>query len=77
MFGVDQPLSDLTKIGIQNRLMLLGAGYDQNGHLAINAQAGGSQTFEDIFVKGHAVTNYFFFVDRLDKKTSRSVRKKS
>jgi uncharacterized protein (TIGR04442 family) len=65
MFGVDQPLSDLTKVGILNRLMLLGAGYNPAGNLEIWEQNSIEQSFEEIFFKGHAVDNYFFFVDGL------------
>lgn len=72
MFGVDQPLSDLTKVGIVNRLMLLGAGYNQEGQLEISSSTGGTQSYEDIFSKGHAVDNYFFFVDGLKGTTHRA-----
>lgn len=72
MFGVDQPLSDLTKVGIVNRLMLLGAGYNQEGQLEIGSRTGGSQSYEDIFTQGHAVDNYFFFIDGLLGTTHRA-----
>lgn len=72
MFGVDQPLSDLTKVGILNRLIVLGAGYNQEGQLEITNQNGIQQSYEEIFFKGHAVDNYFFFVDGLEGKTHRS-----
>ncbi|MBN1958613.1 MAG: TIGR04442 family protein [Desulfuromonadales bacterium] len=72
MFGVDQPLSDLTKVGIVNRLMLLGAGYNQDGQLEISSRNEIQQSYEDIFLKGHAVDNYFFFVDGLEGETHRS-----
>lgn len=55
MFGVEQPLSDLTKIGIFNRLMLLEAD-----------RVSGEQSYEDIFVTGHAIDNYFFFITGLE-----------
>ena len=71
MFGVDQPISDLTKVDILNRLMLLGAGYNEAGQLSISEQNVIEQRYEDIFLKGHAVDNYFFFVDGLPGKNHR------
>ena len=71
MFGVEQPVSDLTKEGILNRLMLLGAGYDQAGQLKISEQNRTEQSYGDIFLKGHAVDNYFFFISGLEGKTHR------
>ena len=65
MFGVDQPVSDLSKEGIFNRLMLLGVGHDQSGQLQIYEQNHSEQSYEDIFLKGHAVDNYFFFINGL------------
>jgi uncharacterized protein (TIGR04442 family) len=69
MFGVDQPLADLTKGGIVNRLILLGASYDENGSLIISEQNRYEQNYEQIFFEGHAVFNCFFFVDGLSGKT--------
>jgi len=72
MFGVDQPVSDLSKGGIFNRLMLLGARYNQDGQLEISAQNHTEQSYEDVFLQGHAVDNYFFFVNGLTDATHRS-----
>ena len=69
MFGVDQPVSDLSKEGIFNRLILLGAGYNQAGELEISDRNFSEQSYEDIFLKGHAVDNYFFFISGLEDKT--------
>ncbi|MCK4691065.1 MAG: TIGR04442 family protein [Desulfuromonadales bacterium] len=71
MFGVDQPLADLTKKGVINRLILLGAGYDEAGRLVIGKQNRSRQTYEQIFFEGHTIYNYFFFVDGLSTKTHR------
>ncbi len=75
MFGVDQPVSDLSKEGIFNRLMLLGAGYNQSGQLEINEQNHTEQNYEDIFLKGHAINNYFFFINGLTETTHRQRQK--
>lgn len=69
MFGVEQPLSDLSKADVVNRLMLLGAGYDANGQLSISVHGSATQNYEDIFLKGHAIDNYFFFIEGLEGYT--------
>ena len=71
MFGVDQPVSDLIKEGIFNRLILLGAGYNQDGQLEITNQDQTEQSYDEIFLKGHAVDNYFFFINGLTEETHR------
>ena len=71
MFGVDQPVSDLSKEGIVNRLILLGASYNQMGQLEINQQNHIEQSYEEIFLQGHAVDNYLFFVSGLESQTHR------
>jgi uncharacterized protein (TIGR04442 family) len=71
MFGVEQPVSDLSKEGILNRLILLGAGYNQAGHLEISQQNHIEQSYKEIFLQGHAVHNYFFFVSGLEGQTHR------
>ena len=38
MFGVDQPLSDLIKKAVHNRLILLGASYNDAGRLQLTSQ---------------------------------------
>lgn len=65
MFGVVQPLADLTKPEILNRLVLIGAVYDQEGLLKIGEQTKIELSYTDIFLQGHAINNYFFFVDGL------------
>ena len=65
MFGVEQPLSDLTKEGILNRLILLGAFYNSRGQLEIGDHCSSFLSYDELFIKGHAIDNYFFFVDGL------------
>ena len=71
MFGVEQPVSDLSKDGIVNRLMLLGAGYNPAGELEFSEQNSIEESYRDIFLKGHAVNNYFFFISGLKSSTHR------
>ncbi|MCM2358278.1 MAG: TIGR04442 family protein [Geobacteraceae bacterium] len=64
MFGVDQPISDLAKGDVINRLVIYGARYDSGaGALEFSDVTAGSQSFEKIFFDGNAVYNYFFFVN--------------
>jgi len=64
MFGVDQPLADLAKSEVINRLVLYGASYDKGtGTLAFSDRTEGTLSFEKIFFDGNAVCNYFFFIN--------------
>jgi len=64
MFGVDQPISDLAKGDVINRLVIYGARYDTvAGTLDFSDATSGAQSFEKIFFDGNAVYNYFFFVN--------------
>lgn len=64
MFGVDQPISDLAKGDVINRLVIYGARYDNvAGALEFSEATAGTQSFEKIFFDGNAVYNYFFFVN--------------
>ncbi len=63
MFGVDQPLTDMAKGDVINRLIMYGTHYDQkSGSLKFSERTDGSLTYEKIFFDGNAVTNYFFFI---------------
>lgn len=62
MFGVDQPLADLAKSDVRNRLVLYGATCEKGGELAFSDRTEGFQSYEKIFFDGNAVCNYFFFL---------------
>jgi len=63
MFGVDQPIADLAKGDVINRLVLYGGRYDrESGSLKFSDVTAGSLSYEKIFFEGNAVCNYFFFV---------------
>ncbi len=63
MFGVDQPLSDLAKTDVRNRLVLYGAFYKGDGsQLDFTAKTDGESSYEQIFFEGNATVNYFFFM---------------
>ncbi len=62
MFGVDQPLADLAKGDVRNRLVLYGATYQDGGHLRFTDHTEGIHSYERIFFEGNALYNYFFFL---------------
>jgi uncharacterized protein (TIGR04442 family) len=62
MFGVDQPLSDLSKPEIINRLVMYGAHSEDDGVVRFSDRTSGTETYDNIFFEGNAVCNYFFFV---------------
>ncbi|ORJ61276.1 TIGR04442 family protein [Geothermobacter hydrogeniphilus] len=62
MFGVDQPLADLAKGDIRNRLALYGATYSDRHELLFTDRTDGSSSYDKIFLEGNAVCNYFFFL---------------
>jgi len=63
MFGVDQPLTDLAKTEVRNRLVLYGTFYKGDGsQLDFTSNTDGRKSYEQIFFEGNATVNYFFFM---------------
>ena len=63
MFGIDQPLTDMAKGDVKNRLVMFGARFDnETGRLLFSDSTSGFQSYEKIFFDGNAVCNYFFFL---------------
>jgi len=63
MFGVDQPLTDMAKGDVINRLVMYGTHYDKKaGTLKFGDRTDGTLSYDKIFFDGNAVTNYFFFL---------------
>ncbi|MEA3465182.1 MAG: TIGR04442 family protein [Thermodesulfobacteriota bacterium] len=62
MYGIDQPLADLLKPEVKNRLVLFGAGYQESGELSFTDNTMGRMDYDTIFAEGHAISNCFFFV---------------
>ena len=61
MFGVDQPVADLAKEEVCNRLIVYGTHYDKRaGTLKFSDRTDGHHSYEKIFFDGNAVCNYFF-----------------
>lgn len=62
MFGVEKPLKDLKKKEIANRLIMFGAFLDESEKVIFTNETDGRESFHHLFLTGHAVKNYFFFV---------------
>ncbi|OQY24999.1 MAG: hypothetical protein B6I37_02420, partial [Desulfobacteraceae bacterium 4572_35.2] len=62
MYGIDQPLADLIKPEVRNRLVLFGASYQGGGDLSFSDDTMGRIPYDTIFEEGHAISNCFFFV---------------
>jgi uncharacterized protein (TIGR04442 family) len=62
MFGVDLPLKDLLRKDVSNRLVLYGAYYDRSDNITFTNNTAASETFDQVFLTGNAVSNYYFFV---------------
>ncbi len=64
MFGGDFPLRDLLNDDVRNRLILFGGVYDrESGELSFTGKTSGSESWDELFVDGNAVSNYLFFLD--------------
>ncbi|EAT14389.1 TIGR04442 family protein [Desulfuromonas acetoxidans] len=62
MYGIDQPLPDLLKREVKNRLVMYGASYRDNGELEFCDDTSERIPYDTIFEEGHAISNCFFFV---------------
>ncbi|MEW6570466.1 MAG: TIGR04442 family protein [Nitrospirota bacterium] len=62
MFGVEKPFKDLMKKIIANRLIMFGAFLDDDEKVVFTNDTEGKESFYRIFLHGHAVKNYYFFV---------------
>src|SRR5207248_5730814 len=64
MFGGHLPVGDLLNEEVVNRLVMFGATTDPRAHeLRFSTNTEGFETYDNLFLQGNAVANYFFFVD--------------
>lgn len=64
MFGGHFPVQDLLNDEVVNRLVFFGGVYDEKTReLRFTSHTSGYETYENIFLQGNAVSNYFFFID--------------
>jgi uncharacterized protein (TIGR04442 family) len=67
MFGVDQPIADLAKEEVSNRLIVYGTHYDnRTGTLKFSDRTDGYHSYDKIFFDGNALFNYFFALTGAD-----------
>jgi uncharacterized protein (TIGR04442 family) len=62
MFGVEKPLKDLMNKEVLNRLIMFGAFSDKSEKVVFTNNTEGLDTFGRLFMQGHAVKNYYFFI---------------
>lgn len=62
MFGVDQPIKDLVRKDVINKLSMYGAQFSEGGNtLNFTRSTDGKIEYESIFRDGNAVDNFYFF----------------
>lgn len=62
MFGVEKPVKDMEKNDVLNRLIMFGAFLDDKEKVVFTNNTEGLETFDKLFLQGHAVANYYFLV---------------
>ncbi|OGW37578.1 MAG: TIGR04442 family protein [Nitrospirae bacterium GWD2_57_9] len=75
MFGVDLPLKDLLRKDVSNRLVMYGAYYDKADNITFTNSTGGKESFDQVFLSGNAVSNYFFFVHSSQKNEIKDLQR--
>ncbi len=75
MFGVDLPLKDLLRKDVSNRLVMYGAFYDEKDSITFSNNTASENTFDQVFLTGNAVTNYFFFIHTSLKSEARDLQR--
>ena len=64
MFGGHLPVDDLLNDDVRNRLVLFGTTVDpQTKELKFTDRTDGFENWDNLFLQGNAVANYFFFLD--------------
>jgi len=72
MFGGHLPVDDLLNDDVMNRLVLFGTTVDAKTHeLRFTSNTDGFESWDNLFLQGNAVANYFFFLD--DRKRFKDV----
>ena len=74
MFADELPPADLTRDDVVNRLTVLGATVDHHGQLLLNDYHQAVFDYDRVFIQGHAIHNYFFFIHGLDGDSIRARR---
>lgn len=75
MFGVDLPLKDLLRKNVSNRLVMYGAFYDKTDNITFTNNTTGKESFDQVFLSGNAVSNYYFFVHSTRKSEIKDLQR--
>src|SRR5574341_2359935 len=75
MFGVDLPLKDLLRKDVSNRLVMYGAYYDTADNITFTNNTANRESFDEVFLTGNAVSNYYFFAHTSQKTEIRDVQR--
>ncbi|MGE5173897.1 MAG: TIGR04442 family protein [Betaproteobacteria bacterium] len=75
MFGVDLPLKDLLRKDVSNRLVMYGAFYDNTDNITFTNNTAGKESFDHVFLTGHAVSNYYFFIHTSNKTDIKDIQR--
>ncbi len=67
MFGVDEPIEDLVKPDVINRLVVFGVRHDDPGKIIFTDETSARVDYRHVFLRGHAVFNYYFFIQFASK----------
>ncbi|HUI67706.1 MAG TPA: TIGR04442 family protein [Nitrospirota bacterium] len=76
MFGVDLPLKDLLRKDVSNRLVMYGAYYDSADNITFTNNTAAEESFDQVFLTGNAVSNYYFFVHSTQKSEIKDIQRK-
>ena len=71
MFGGHLPVGDLLNDEVTNRLVMFGATSGPAHEIRFTNNAEGFESYDNLFLQGNAVANYFFFLD--DRKRHSNV----
>lgn len=79
MFGVEEPIEDLVKPDVINRLVVFGARHQDGPRIGFSGKTAATEDYRQIFLRGNAVFNFFFFLqfrqgDPLEKQQERILR---
>ena len=76
MFGVDLPLKDLLRKDVSNRLVMYGAYYDSTDNITFTNNTAAEESFDQVFLTGNAVSNYYFFVHSTQQSDIKDTQRK-
>jgi uncharacterized protein (TIGR04442 family) len=76
MFGVDLPLKDLLRKDVANRLVMYGAFYDSSDNITFTNNTTAEESFDQVFLTGNAVSNYYFFIHSTQKSEMKDMQRK-